>query len=187
MTQYPPSPSHLRVLLIPFVLSFTFIRKLDGAIVATRYVYQLRGEKREARMPKHIRRQSDLGRRMPGFVRYTDASGATVYSSHSYQPMKGRAGVASTYAPANSDFDGWSDDTPSARLNDMENHEALVSEDEDREDDDYEDPGHEGRHPPGLHEAGLEDEQDDGHGHEALDQNILEGAFSISNGAERCT
>ena len=152
VTQYPLV---LQALLIPFVLSFVFIRKLDGAVVATRFVYQLRGEKREARLPKHTRLQSDLGRLMPGIVRYTDASGATVYSSHSYQPMKGHPHEASTYAPANSDFEEWSDNTPKAGRHDMENQEALGSKDEDREDDDYEDREHEGRHPPGLHESGL--------------------------------
>jgi hypothetical protein len=69
--------------------------------------------------------------------------------------MKGDARGASTYALVKSDFEGWSDDTPSAGLHDTKNHEALGSEDEDREDDYYEDHGHKGRHPPGLHEAGL--------------------------------
>ncbi len=165
MTQYPASPSHLRAVLIPFVLSFTFIRKLDGAIIAMRYVYQLRGEKREARMPKHVRLESGLGHLMPGIVRYTDASGATVYSSHhSYQPMKGHARGASTYALANSDFEEWSDDPPSAGLHDMENHEPLVgSEDEDREVH-----GDKDRHPPKLYEAGLWGRDDDD-GHEDHD------------------
>lgn len=106
-------------------------------------------------MPKHIRLESDLGRLMPGIVRYTDASGATVYSSHSYQPMKGHARGASTFSLAKGDTEGWSDDIPSAGLHDTENHEALGSEDEDREDDGYEGHGHEDRHPPGLHEVRL--------------------------------
>lgn len=114
-------------------------------------------------MPKHIRLESDLGRLMPGIVRYTDASGATVYSSHSYQPTKGHSRGASTYT--NSDFEGWSDDTPIADLQDMVNHEVMGSEDEDpederhghedRKDDGYEDHGHEDCHPPGLHEVRL--------------------------------
>jgi hypothetical protein len=108
-------------------------------------------------MPKHIRLQSDLGRLMPGIVRYTDASGATVYSSHFYQPVKdhvkGHARGASSYTLADSDFEGWTDDNPSAGLHDIENHEALGSEDEDQEGDGYEGHEHEDSHPPGLHDA----------------------------------
>jgi hypothetical protein len=122
-------------------------------------------------MPRHVRLQSDLGPSMPGIVRYTDASGATVYSSHSYQPMKSHARGESTYALANSDFEEWSDDPPSAGLRDMEDHEALGSEGEDREDDGYEDHGHEDRHSPGLHvKQGFGNEyKDDDHGHEDHD------------------
>jgi hypothetical protein len=169
VTQYPASPSHRHALLIPFILSFTFIRNLDGAIVATRYVYQLRGEKREARMPNHLRLQSDLGRLTPGIVRYTDASGATVYSSHSYQPMKGHARAASAYSLANSDFEEGFDDLPSAGPHDIVNLEAGGSEDEYWEGDGYRDHGHEDRHPPGLH---------DDHGYKAHDRNTPEGAIS---------
>ena len=100
--------------------------KLDGAIVATRYVYQLRGEKREARMPKHIRLQSDLGPPMPGIVRYTDASGATVYSSQPYQLMKDHARGGSAYSLANSDFEEGFDDPASAGLYDTEDNEAQA-------------------------------------------------------------
>ena len=48
--QYLASLSHHCALLIPFVLSFTFIRKLVGAIAAMCYIYQLRGEKQEAQI-----------------------------------------------------------------------------------------------------------------------------------------
>jgi hypothetical protein len=144
-------------IIVPFsfllFLSFTFIQKLDGAIVATRYVYQLRGEKREARMPKHMRLQSDSGHVVPGIMRYTDTSGATVYSSHSHQLMRGHARGASAYSLVNSDFEEGFVDLPSAGLHDMESHEALGSEDE------Y---------------------QDDEHGYEAHNRNAPEeeGAFS---------
>jgi hypothetical protein len=112
-------------------------------------------------MPKHTRHQSDLGRLMPGIVRFTDASGATVYSSHPYEQMKGHARGASASTLVNNDFEGWSDDTPSAGLHDMRKHEALGFEDEDREDDDYEDRGHMG------HEAlGSEDDDFEDRGHE---------------------
>ncbi|KAI0297195.1 hypothetical protein BC826DRAFT_907802 [Russula brevipes] len=38
--------------------SFVLLVELYGAIIATRYVYQLRGEKREARLPRHLRAES---------------------------------------------------------------------------------------------------------------------------------
>lgn len=182
MTQYPASPSHHRALLIPFVLSFTFIRKLDAAIVATRYVYQLRGEKREARMPNRMRPQSDLRPLMPGIVRYTDASGATVYSSHSYQPMKGHTRDASAYSLAKFDFEEGLDGLSSAGPH-MVNLEALGSEDGNWEDNSYGDRGHEDRHIPGLHdkenhedEAGLS--RTSSRTTMAHDRNAPEGAFS---------
>jgi hypothetical protein len=119
--------------------SFILVVELYGSIVATRYVYQLRGEKREARMPKHVRPSSDAGRLMPGFVRYKEASGATVYNSHFYPPMKGHARGASAYSLASSDFEGTAPtglyDPPSAGLHDMKDHEALGFEEEYRDDD----------------------------------------------------
>lgn len=84
-------------------------------------------------MPRHMRLPSDLGPLMPGIVRHTDASGATVYSSHSYQPMKGHARGASAYSQASNDSasndseDGL-DDPPSAALHDMENHGARLED-----------------------------------------------------------
>lgn len=135
MTQNPANPSS-RALLIPFVLSFTSIRKLDGAIVATRYVYQLRGEKREARIPSHMRAQSDSRRLIPGIARYTDASGATVYSSHFYQPKKGHARGTSAYSLANSDFEDGFDVPSSVGSHTMVNIKAEGPEDEHSEDDD---------------------------------------------------
>jgi hypothetical protein len=111
-------------------------------------------------MPSHMRLESDLGRLMPGIVRYTDASGATVYSSHSYQPVKGHARGASAYSLANSDFEERFDDLPSTEPHNTVKLEAEGSEDEHSEDDDYTDHGHKDRHPPGLygpekHEVGL--------------------------------
>ena len=114
-------------------------------------------------MPRHIRLQSeDLGHHpMPAIVRHTDASGATVYSSYSYQPMKGHA-RASEYSVANNDSEEAFE--PRAELHETENHEALGSEDGYQEDDDYED-----RHPPGLHD--MENHEAE---YEARDQNAPE-------------
>jgi hypothetical protein len=182
VTRYPASPSHHRALLIPFVLSFTYIRKLDAAIVATRYVYQLRGEKREARMPNRMRPQSDLRPLMPGIRRYTDASGATVYSSHSYQPLKGHAREVSAYSLAKFDFEEGIDDLSSAGPH-MVNLEAIGSEDGNWEDNKYRDCIHEDRYVPGLHdmenhedEAGLS--RTSSRTTMAHDRKAPEGAFS---------
>ena len=93
---------------------------------------------------------------MPGFVRYTDATGATVYSSHSYQPLKGHARGASGYSLANSDFEERFDDLPSPGPHNMANceaREASDSEDGYQEDSNYKDREHEDRHPPGLHDT----------------------------------
>lgn len=85
-------------------------KKKDGAIVATRYVYQLRGEKREARMPKPMRpvsALSDGGRLLPGFVRYRETNGVTVYGSYYFPPPdKGHSRGASAYSLADSEFEG---------------------------------------------------------------------------------
>jgi len=120
--------------------SFILVVELYGSIVATRYVFQIRREKREARMPRRIRPQSDSGRLLPGFVRYKDASGATVYNSHYYPPMMGHPRGASAYSLAGSDFEGTTPeglyDPPSAGLH-MKGHKALGSEDE------YQDGDHE--------------------------------------------
>jgi hypothetical protein len=163
--------------------SFVLIVELYAAILATRYVYQLRGEKREARMPSHMRPQSDSRRLMPGIVRYTDASGATVYSSHSYQPIKDHAREASGYSLTTSDFEVGLDDLLSAKPHDTVNLEALSSEDEYREDNNYRDREHEDRHPPRLHEAGLSRTSSRTGDYEhvpmmAHNRNAPEGAFS---------
>lgn len=81
---------------------------IDGAIVATRYVYQVRAEKREARMPRHVHVQSVAGggQPSPGFVRYDGvASGTKVYSTY-YQDHV-RVPCAG-YSPASTDFEGGS-------------------------------------------------------------------------------
>ena len=124
-------------------------------------------------MPRHVPLQSedlDSGDHpMPAIVRHTDASGATVYSSYSYQPIKGHA-HASEYSVANNDSEEGFE--PRAELYEMENHEALGSEDGYREDDDYED-----RHAPGLH--GMEHEAEYG----VHDQNAPKklGTFSTAH------
>jgi len=83
------------------LVSVILIIELYGAIVATRYVYQVRGEKRNARMPKDIRGQSGGGERLiPGFVRQDEASGTEAYY---YQ---GHARGPSAYSLASADFEG---------------------------------------------------------------------------------
>jgi hypothetical protein len=90
-------------------------------------------------MPRRVRPQSDSGRLMPGFVRYKDASGATVYNSHFYPPVMGHARGASAYSLASSDFEGTMPaglyDPPNAGLHHMKGHEALGSEDEYQDED----------------------------------------------------
>jgi len=123
--------------------SFILVVELYGSIVATRYYYQLRGEKREARMPKHVRQQSDSGRLLPGFVRYRDASGATVYHSYFYPPTKGHEGGASAYSLAGSDSEGATPmglyDPPSAGLHDMRGSEDEYQDDDHDQGHGYED------------------------------------------------
>jgi len=84
-------------------------------------------------------------------VRYTDASGATVYSSHSYQPLKGHTRGESAYSLPSLDFEEF-DGLPSDKPHVMVNREAPDSEDGYQEDNNYKDRGHEDRHPPGLHD-----------------------------------
>jgi hypothetical protein len=93
-------------------------------------------------MPRHVRLQSDSERLIPGFVRYTDSSGATVYSSHFYPPVKGHAHGADAYSPLNSDFDASTlYDPPSAGLHNMKSDEAQGLEHE-HQDDDYKGDGY---------------------------------------------
>ena len=98
-------------------------------------------------MPRHVRPQSDSGRLLPGFVRYKDASGATVYNSHYYPPVMVHARGASAYSLAGSDFEGTTPvglyDPPSAGLH-IKGSEDLGSEDE------YQDE---------VHESGDEDRE----------------------------
>lgn len=107
---------------------------LDGAIVATRYVYQVRGEKRDARMPRHMRGKSASGGRLiPGFVRYDDASGTKVYSTYYYPPAEGHARGPSAYSLASADLEGVTPmglyDPPSASLPSLKYHGDLDFED----------------------------------------------------------
>jgi len=115
--------------------SAILIIELYAAIVATRYVYQVRGEKREARMPIHMRGHSAGGAQFtPGFMRFDDvASGTRLYST-SYNPLaQGHARAPSTYSFASADFEGATPlglyDPPTARLPDSKYHEDLDVED----------------------------------------------------------
>jgi len=121
--------------------TFLLIVELYGAIVATRYVYQLRTEKREARMPRHSRleSESDSGRLIPGFVRYKEENGATVYDSYYYPSTKGHSRGASAYSLAGSEYDGATPlglyDPPTAGLLGTKYHEGLDFEDNNKGDD----------------------------------------------------
>lgn len=99
-------------------------------------------------MPSHMRSKSDLGRLIPGIARYTDASGATVYSSHFYQPTKGHARGASAYSLANSDFEDGFDNPHSVGSTTIVNPESEGPEDEHSEYYDYRKHGHDDCHPP---------------------------------------
>jgi len=152
--------------------SFILIVELYGAIVATRYFYQLRGEKREARKPRHLRTASaaDSGRVLPGYMRYRDSSGATVYDSYYFpsSATKGHSRGASAYSPADSDIEGATPiglyDPPNAGLLSPKYDGLLDSEDDykndDHEDHEYRDHDHDSalRSPPGLEPSGGADE-----------------------------
>jgi hypothetical protein len=91
----------LLVLIVLFLCSST-----DCAIVATRYVYQVRGQKREARMPQPVREEMDKGRLLPGYVRYQDENGTIVYDSYIYPPVKDHERQVSAYSLASAEFEG---------------------------------------------------------------------------------
>ena len=121
-------------------------KKKDGAIVGTRYVYSLRRDKREARKPKHTRTESaskEGWRTMPGFMRYRDANGATVYDSYYFPPSnKGHSRGASAYSLADSDLEGATplglyDPPPSAGLPGPK--DGVLDFEDDYKDDDHED------------------------------------------------
>ncbi|KAI0051788.1 hypothetical protein FA95DRAFT_1511300 [Auriscalpium vulgare] len=89
--------------LYALLASLLLVFELYGAIVATRYFFQLRTEKRTARLPAHERGTSDANASLiPGFVRYKDANGDVVYDSYYYPPSsaegKGHARGASQYS-----------------------------------------------------------------------------------------
>jgi hypothetical protein len=108
---------------------------LDGAIVATRYVYQVRGEKREARKPRHMRGDSAGGGQfVPGFVRFDDVASGTRLYSMCYDPLaQGHARASSAYSFASADFEGATPmglyDPPTKGLVDSKHHADLVLED----------------------------------------------------------
>jgi len=131
--------------------SLVLLVELYGAIIATRYVYQLRGEKREARLPRHLRAESTAssGRLMPGFVRYRDTNGATVYNSYYYPPTADHAHDPSAYSLGNSEFEGGTPmglyDPPSDTLSERTYFEGPVFEAEYKDDnrgDGYRDHDH---------------------------------------------
>lgn len=144
--------------------------------MATRYFYQLRGEKREARKPKHMRGASgDGGRLLPGFMRYRDSNGATVYNSH-YLPSsyKGHSRGASAYSLADSEIEGATPlglyDPPSAGLPGSK-YDGLLDSEEDYKDDGHEDReyrDHDRELPPGLEPFREADEAVRGNAPESL-------------------
>ena len=103
--------------------------------MATRYVYQVRGEKRDARMPMHMRRESTGGGQLiPGFVRYDDVTNGTrLYSTYYYPPTQGHARGPSAYSLTSSDFEGATPiglyDPPTAGLPGSKHHTDLDFED----------------------------------------------------------
>ncbi|KAI9507447.1 hypothetical protein F5148DRAFT_981447 [Russula earlei] len=153
--------------------TLVLVVELYGAIVATRYAYQLRREKREARMPRRTHPESDSGRLIPGFVRYKEESGAAVYDSYYHLPTKGHSRGASAYSLAGSEYEGVTPfglyDPHGARLLDTKYHEDLDFEDDNKQDD-AKDQDHGDNHlsepPPGLEtsrktvEVGLRDAPD---------------------------
>ena len=113
----------------PHPIPPTYSSVIDGAIVATRYVYQVRAEKREARTPRYVRVQPVVGggQPSPGFVRYDGiASGTKVYSAYYQDHIRA---PSAAYSPANTDFEGASPmelyDPPTA----SKSHVALELED----------------------------------------------------------
>ena len=81
----------------------------------------MRGEKREARVPRRKRGGSGDGERLiPGFVRYDEESGTKVYSTYFYSPTEGDGRGKSAYSLASTDFEGGTPTTlygpPSAGL-----------------------------------------------------------------------
>ncbi|KAI9437704.1 hypothetical protein H4582DRAFT_1957092 [Lactarius indigo] len=148
--------------------SVILVVELYGAIVATRYVYQVRGEKREARMPRHIRGESvgAGGRLIPGFVRYDDESGTKLYSPYYYPPVEGQghARRSSAYSLASADFEGATPmglyDPPSAGLPGSSYHGDLDFEEgykdgEQEEEHGYKDMGHDHVVEPPPEEVGA--------------------------------
>jgi hypothetical protein len=97
-------------------------------------------------MPIHMRpaSASDGGRVIPGFMRYRDSNGATVYDSH-YLPQsssnKGHWRGASAYSLADSESEGATltglYDPPSAGLRGSK-YEGPLDSEEGYKDDDYE-------------------------------------------------
>jgi hypothetical protein len=86
-------------------------------------------------MPRHIRGESGGGGRLiPGFVRYDEASGTKVYSTHYYPPAEGHARGPSAYSLASVDLEGVTPtglyDPPSAGLPSSKYHEDLDFEEE---------------------------------------------------------
>jgi len=128
------------------IASSILIVELYGAIVATRYAYTLRREKRRLRKPMHTRGEpasKEGWATLPGFMRYRDASGATVYDSYYFPPSdKDHSRGVSAYSLADSDVDGSTQvdmyNSPNAGFPSLEDR-VLDSE------DGYKDDDHEGR------------------------------------------
>ncbi|KAI0250380.1 hypothetical protein BJV78DRAFT_1128023 [Lactifluus subvellereus] len=131
------------------LVSVVLVIELYSAIVATRYAYQVRRQKREARMPQPIREESDRGRLLPGFVRYKDRDGATVYDSYYLPPAKGHQRGVSEYTFSSTLFEGTTPmglyDPVSAGLPASANSEGIDIEDG-YHDDDHRDQEHEHGH-----------------------------------------
>ncbi|KAI0314091.1 hypothetical protein OF83DRAFT_1248303 [Amylostereum chailletii] len=96
------------------VASAILALEIYGAIVATRYVFRVREQKRLSRLPLHERPGSAGMKLVPGFVRYTEADGQEVYDSY-YYPNKSHNRDATDYSAvpaADDNYDGNNYDPP---------------------------------------------------------------------------
>jgi len=87
------------------VASVLLLLELYGALMATRYVHQVKTEKRKARLPLHLRGDSDSTRLNTSYVRYSDPSGEQLYDSYPSKQQGGRPTSTYSYASATTLFD----------------------------------------------------------------------------------
>ncbi|THH15467.1 hypothetical protein EW146_g5014, partial [Bondarzewia mesenterica] len=103
---------HIAAGLFGGLAGFLLLLELYGALMATRYVHQVKTEKRKARLPLNLRRSTDGSGLMSGYVRYTDANGEAWYdpvapkdherpeSMYSYAAPYHAAEVGTAFSPS---------------------------------------------------------------------------------------